>query len=207
MTPAQLARCTGTTPGAATRWLGPITAAMSRYAIDSPVRQAAFLAQIGVESAHLTALVEDLNYAADVLRRLWPTHFTPEQAELYGRTGAHPANQEMIANLAYGGRFGNGPASTGDGWKYRGRGLIQTTFKANYVLAGKALGLDLLGNPDQLAQPEGAALSAAYYWESHGCNMLADRDMFTRITSVINGGFNGLQDRMELWKVARETLV
>ena len=206
MNAAELATCTGAAPDVAARWLDAIVAAMARWEINTPARQAAFLAQIGVESDHLTAVVEDLDYRASALRVEWPTHFTPEQAQQYGRTPAHAANQVMIANLAYGGRNGNGASETGDGWRYRGRGLVQLTFRDNYRAAGAALGIDLEADPDLLLQPEHAAAAAGWFWKSHGCNELADGARFVQITHAINGGLNGYSARVALWTYAKRVL-
>ena len=111
-----------------------------------------------------------------------------------------------MANRVYGGRYGNGPEASGDGYKYRGRGLIGITFHDNYRLCGKALGLPLLEQPGLLEQAEFAALSAAWFWWDRGLNELADAGQFDRISRVINGGGNGAAERRELWKVAKETL-
>jgi putative chitinase len=206
MTPSQLAQATGAELSAAQSWLKPITQAMSRYALNTSTRQAAFLAQIGEESGGLRELVEDLNYAAEALTRLWPTHFTDETAQQYGRTDEHAADEPAIADIAYANRMGNGDAASGDGWTYRGRGLIQLTGRAAYAACGKDLGLDLVGHPDLLAQPVNAALSAAWAWARMGCNQLADSGDFTRITLRINGGLTNIEARQALWARAKQAL-
>ncbi len=200
MIPQQLAAATGASIPIATAWLSPLDLAMQRYQINTPLRQAAFLSQIGVESAGLTELVENLNYSEQALLEIWPDHFTPTQAAEFGRTATHPANQEAIANLAYGGRMGNTDA--GDGWRYIGRGLIQLTGRANYRAAGLALGLPLEAEPERAALPDEAALTAAWYWHEHGCNELADAGQIVAITKKINGGTNGLVDRQRLYAAA-----
>lgn len=159
--------------------------AMARWKIDSPVRQAAFLAQIGHESGQLRRLVENLNYSAEALVRTWPSRFTAQNA------GAYARQPEKIANRVYGGRMGNGPEASGDGWRYRGRGLIQLTGRDNYRAAAQALGLPLLENPELLEQPEHAAQSAAWWWATHGLNELADAGRFSDIGSIINTGQSG----------------
>jgi putative chitinase len=200
MTPQQIATATGATLATAQAWTDAINAACVRFEINTPLRQAAFLSQIGVESARLTALVENLNYSEQALLAIWPDHFTAAEAAEFGRTATHPANQEAIANLAYGGRMGN--TEPGDGWAYRGRGLIMLTGRANYRAAGLALGLPLETYPDRAALPNEAALTAAWYWQQHGCNVMADNMLIVAITQAINGGLNGLDKRQELFALA-----
>lgn len=206
MTPEQIARATGATSALAQQWLPALTAAMQRWGINTPARQAAFLAQIGVESAHLSAVVENLNYSSEALVRTWPERFTPELAQRIGRTADHPADQEAIANTAYSLRFGNGDAASGDGWRYRGRGLIQITFRANYRAAGAGLNLDLIAHPELLEQPVHAAAAAGWFWQAHGLNALADAGQFDRITLRINGGMTGQPSRVALLSAATEAL-
>lgn len=158
----------------AARWLQPITEAMAKHGIDTPWRQAAFLAQIGHESG-------GLQWA----RELWGP--TPAQAKYEGR-----------ADL--------GNTQLGDGFRFRGRGLIQITGRAGYTEASGALGYDFLTDPDALAEPDMAAESAAWWWESHGLNELADAGNFVGITRRINGGLNGEQDRLERWQRAKREL-
>ncbi|KZC17006.1 chitinase [Rhodanobacter sp. FW510-R12] len=110
------------------------------------------------------------------------------------------------AQVRYEGRADLGNTQPGDGSRYRGRGLIQITGRANYAAAGKALHLDLIGHPEILEEPDMAALSAAWWWTSHGLNALADKKDFVRITRIINGGTNGLADRLARWDSARKAL-
>lgn len=107
----------------------------------------------------------------------------------------------------YEGRADLGNTVTGDGFKYRGRGLIQVTGRANYAACGEALGVDLVKQPELLEQPQYACMSAAWFWATKGLNTLADQDQFNTITRRINGGLNGLQDRLEIWARARTVLV
>lgn len=100
-----------------------------------------------------------------------------------------------------------GNTQAGDGSKYRGRGLIQITGRANYAACGESLGLNLITHPELLELPEYAAMSAAWFWKQNGLNDLADRDQFNTITRRINGGLNGLQDRLDIWSRARAVLV
>ncbi|UVL53929.1 glycoside hydrolase family 19 protein [Pseudomonas sp. B21-035] len=164
-------------------FLPALNRAMARYKVDSPVRVAAFLAQTGHESGQLRNLVENLNYSAEALVRTWPGRFTATSAAVCAR------QPEKIANIVYSGRMGN--TRPGDGWRYRGRGLIQLTGRSNYVAAGAGLGLPLEDNPELLEQPENAAMSAAWWWSIHGLNELADAGRFQDIGSVINTGKPG----------------
>lgn len=174
------------------------------FGINTPARWAAFIAQVGHESAQLTRLVENLSYSVRGLMATWPNRFaTPESTHSYAR------NPERLANFVYGNRLGNGPMETGDGWRYRGRGLIQVTGKANYQIAGVGLGLNLVERPALLELPDHAARSAAFYWQSNGLNDLADKGTekaFREITRRINGGYNGYDDRAALWAKAKSVL-
>ncbi|GFM84998.1 glycoside hydrolase [Pseudomonas cichorii] len=155
-----------------------LNAAMGRYQIITPLRIAAFIAQIGHESGQLRYVRELGN---DAYLSKYDT----------GR---------LAANL------GNTPEADGDGQLYRGRGLIQVTGRANYAACGEALGLDLLKRPELLEQPEHAAMSAAWFWGSNGLNRLADKSDFVGITKRINGGTNGLAEREEFYQRALKVL-
>lgn len=178
---------------------------MTRYRIDSAPRIAAFLAQVGHESGQLTRSVENLNYSAERLAAIWPNRFAAG-----GRPNARAVQlarqPEAIANAVYGGRLGNGPEQSGDGWRFRGRGLIQTTGRANYRATGQGIGADLEQTPELLEQPRYAALSAAWFWQEHGMNELADAGQFQAITKRINGGLHGLAERVALWEAAKRVL-
>lgn len=181
-------------------WLGPLNAAFIRFDINSKARAAAFLAQVGHESADFTRLEESLNYTAPRLMAVWPGRFpTLPSATPYA------GNPQKLANRVYADRLGNGPESSGDGFRFRGRSLLQLTGRANYRLAGAALGLNLEGNPDLLLQAGPAALVAGWFWRARGCNELADlnsADGFRRITVKVNGGEVGLKDRQARWEQA-----
>lgn len=180
-----------------------LNAAMERYAIhQSAARIAAFVAQCGHESASLTRLVENLNYSAQGLANTWPSRYAidprakePKPNELAARLARRP---EAIANNAYANRNGNGPESSGDGWTYRGRGLLQVTGRANYVAAGTALALDLVRHPELLELPWNACASAGHFWSVNGLNQLADLQDTVAITKKINGGTKGLAERAAL---------
>ncbi|MBI5558055.1 MAG: glycoside hydrolase family 19 protein [Deltaproteobacteria bacterium] len=189
-------------------WCAPLNDAMDRFAINNPQRAAAFLAQIAHESGELCRLAENLNYAAKRLMQVWPKRFpTLEKAEMYAR------NPAKLANYVYAKRLGNGDEQSGDGWRYRGRGVIQVTGRGNYRTIGAALGLPLEAEPQRLEQPGAAALSAAYFWQSRGLNELADDrndddddEDFVRISVLINGGKTGLKERRAYWAMAKSVL-
>ena len=170
-------------------WLDPLTSAFERFEINTPERQAAFIGQCAHESANFKTLQENLNYSAKGLNATWPSRFPSEDA-------AQPFHRqpEKIANKVYSGRMGN--LDEGDGWKYRGRGLIQLTGKDNYRLASDALGVDFIADPDLVLTKEYAALTAAWYWNKRGLNKEADAKDFTGMTKKINGGTIGLADRV-----------
>jgi putative chitinase len=174
MTPELLAACTGARIDRARTFAPFITAAMQEFEIDTPVQQAAFLAQVGHESGGLRYTVE-----------LWDP--TPAQA-------------------TYEGRVDLGNTHPGDGFRYRGRGLIMVTGRANYARAGFALGADLETFPDLLAEPGMAARSAGCFWRDHNLNAIADVGDFVRLTRKINGGTNGLANRQRLWAGAKLAL-
>ena len=170
-------------------WLEPLTAAFARFEINTPERQAAFIGQCAHESANFKTLQENLNYSAKGLNATWPSRFPSEaEAQPYHR------QPEKIANKVYSGRMGN--LEEGDGWKYRGRGLIQLTGKDNYRLASDALAVDFIADPDLVLTKEYAALTAAWYWNKRGLNKEADAKDFTGMTKKINGGVIGLADRV-----------
>lgn len=200
LTPEILARAIGCPEARAAEWLPHIQETGERFDLMTPARMAAFVAQTAHESARFVRLEENLNYGAAGLLATWPKRFTPEDAQ---RCARHP---ELIANKVYASRMGNGDDASGDGWLFRGRGLIQVTGRANYAACGAALGLMLTVNPDLLATPQYAALSAGWFWDSRGLNDLADSGHFVNLTMKINGGLNGIGERTELWDRAKEAL-
>jgi putative chitinase len=181
-------------------WLEPLNATFERFDINTPLRQACFIGQCGHESEHFRFLEENLNYKAESLMRVWPTHFNHELAQ----ECAH--SPQRIADIAYAHRMGNGGPETGDGFNYRGRGLIQLTGKNNYRTCGEAIGVDLVNNPDYVATPEGACLSAGWFWQKHGLNELADANEVEEMTERINGGTLGLENRIALMQQALDVL-
>lgn len=184
--------------------------AVNRYDITTSNRLSAFLSVIGHETGHLKALVENLNYSAEGLIKTWPSQFKTLE---FARQYAH--NPEKIANYVYGNRYGN--ISPSDGWKFRGRGAIQTTFKDNYRALNNMenipLGTDFTDNPELLETWDYAALSAAYYWRTNGVNELADilggtneYQRFKAIVKRVNGGYIGLSERWELYNIAKKII-
>ncbi|EGT4508938.1 glycoside hydrolase family 19 protein [Cronobacter sakazakii] len=208
MTKDQFMRAAGISSSLAEKWYPYIVEAMNTYGIDTPKRQAHFIGQIGTESMGFKSVQESLNYSVAGLA-IFGSRLTAAQREQLGRKPGEkalsPERQAAIANIVYGGRFGNN--LNGDGWKYRGRGLKQITFKANYEECGKALGLNLVDSPDLLLQDKYAALSAGWFWKANGCNQFADAGDVNGLTRRINGGLNGLQDRIERTKRAEGVLL
>lgn len=203
-----LSRASGIPLARASAWADPLTTAMGRFGITTPQRQAAFIAQVAHESAGFTQLRESLNYSVQGLRTTFRDRVSADDAARLGRKDGEPplsqARQMAIANLVYGGRFGNN--TTGDGWRYRGGGLKQITFRANYAACRDDIGIDIVTNPELIEQPYVAALSAGSFWKTNGCNRFADADDFVALTKRINGGTNGLAERTELWKAAKLAL-
>lgn len=162
--------------------------------INTPRRIAAFLAQCGHESNGFTVLEENLNYSTEGLLKTFPKYFNQSSAELYAR------KKEAIANYVYKNRMGNGDEASGDGWKYRGRGLIQITGRENYTKFANdivAVPQYFIDNPDIVSKdPLYAILTAVWYWERNSLNVFADRGDLVTITKRINGGLNGQIDRV-----------
>jgi putative chitinase len=155
------------------------------------------------ESANFIKMTENLNYSPASLLSTWPKRFTLETSALYGRTAAHPANQQMIANVAYANRMGNGTPESGDGWRYRGRGPGQLTGHDNCRVCGVALGMDLVGTPDQVALPDIGCLAFAWFWSTgnktgKSLNRLAEAGRIDEISLAVNGGNLGLAERARL---------
>jgi len=175
------------------------------FHINTPVQQAAFIAQCGHESGNFTKLEEDLRYRGATLFKMFPK--TPKRAwgfasleEAMGYQG-HP---ERIASRIYGGRMGNRDEKSGDGWLYRGSGNIQLTGAANFFHAGKALGVDFVKNPDLVRTPEWGLKTAGWYWSTHKCNELAERKDWVGLTKAVNGGLIGFDDRVHHTNLALE---
>jgi putative chitinase len=177
-------------------WTDALNKILPDYDITTPQRVAAFLAQTAHESGSYTALHENLNYTAQSLCRVWPSHFTPDIADQY----AH--NPERIANRAYAGRMGNGNEASGDGWKFCGRGLLQVTGRVNYQAFADSLQMNIDDVPAFLQTFEGAVQSACWFWENNNLNQFADAGDIKGMTKVINGGYIGLENRISHYEHA-----
>ncbi|HBR1452160.1 TPA: glycoside hydrolase family 19 protein [Klebsiella quasipneumoniae subsp. similipneumoniae] len=208
MNQTQFQRAAGISAGLAARWFPHIDAAMKEFCITAPLDQAMFIAQCGHESTSFTQLVESFNYSvARLAGFVKAKRITQDQANSLGRKSSEKAlpleRQKAIANLVYSNRYGN--KSAGDGWKYRGRGLKQITFLDNYLRCGTALKLDLVSNPELLEKDINAARSAAWFYTSSGC--LKYPGDLVRVTQIINGGQNGIDDRRARFLKAKSVLM
>lgn len=189
----------GCRPADIDRHLPDLRTLAPEHGIDTALRAAHFLAQLCHESALLHVVEENLNYGGQALLKLWPNRFSPREAETYQR------QPERIANRAYADRLGNGPEESGDGWRYRGRGLIQLSGRDNYQALSAVLGVDLVADPDRVAT-DFCCHSAFHFWSARRLNTLADPDDLLAITRVVNGGLNGLEGRATLLARAKRAL-
>ena len=190
ITSEQLSKIMPTAKGLVDTYLPYINKYAVQFGINTRNRMSYFLATVAIESGEMRHTVENLNYSSKGLVKTFPKYFNVCNAERYAK------NPQMIANKVYANRMGNGNESSGDGWKYRGRGFIQLTGKDNYFeynkyLINTGMRVDLLSNPDLIAQPLGAVKSAMWFWQKRGCNELADKDEASSIRRKINGGLNG----------------
>ena len=174
------------------------------YEIDTPKRMAAFIAQCAHESAGFMILTENLNYKAATLRKIFPKYF-PDDATAQ-RYASMPNKQEAIANKVYANRMGNGDEASGDGFRYRGRGLIQLTGKQNYSWFAASLEITPEEATEYLGTFEGAAQSACWFWETNKLNQWADKGDIVTLTKRINGGTIGLDDRIKHYEHALHVL-
>lgn len=184
-------------------YLEALNSQLAKFEINTPLRLAHFIAQIAHESGSFKYKSENLNYSAKALRAVFGKYFdTDAMAEQHAR------KPEQIANIVYANRMGNGDPESGDGWLYRGRGLIQLTGKENYARCAEAIGVDCENQPDLLCDDAAAAVAAAcWYWQSRKLNDLADSDDIKGITRKINGGYHGLEDREAFYQRARAALL
>ena len=168
---------------------------MVKFELNTPLRLAHFLAQAGHESGGFKAVTENLNYGAKGLRGIFGKYFPTDAKAL-----EYERKPEKIANLVYGNRMGNGAETTGEGFKFRGRGYIQLTGKANYESFDKVVAEDLISNPDLVATKY-PLLSAAWFFHKNGLHKIADEGdteaVVTKVTKRINGGTIGLADRLK----------
>jgi putative chitinase len=175
---------------------------LERYEINTPNRIAGFLAQCGHESADFTVLKENLNYGAAGLRSIFGKYFPDDTiAKAYER------QPEKIANKIYANRMGNGPESSGEGYKFRGRGAIQLTGKENYTKFAASIGKTVDETVAYLETLEGAVESACWFWKTNGLNAICDKDDIVAMTKKINGGTIGLEDRKAHYNKAKTFLV
>lgn len=185
-------------------WFNALDQLLPDYQIDTPRRVAAFIAQCSHESGEFRIIRENLNYRWQSLRKLFPRYFpTDELAQQYA---SMPNKQEAIANRIYANRMGNGPENSGDGYLYRGRGLIQLTGKENYSWFAASLGISVQEATEYLETFEGATQSACWFWETNNLNQWADKDDILTLTKRINGGTIGLEDRIKHYEHAKEVL-
>jgi putative chitinase len=173
-------------------WADALNETFSRFNITTNNQKAMFIGQCSHESGNFRLLSENLNYKAATLMKLWPKRFPTQEI-----ANAYAGNPKKIANMVYANRMGNRDEASGDGYRFFGRGLVQLTGFSNYFHAGKALGVDFGLNPDLVATPKFAALTAGWFWSTHNCNPPADALDYTKVTKIINGGTIGLDDRIK----------
>jgi putative chitinase len=185
-------------------WHNALVQLFPDYEINTPKRMAAFIAQCSHESAGFMILTENLNYKAATLRKIFPKYF-PDDA-IAQRYASMPNKQEAIANKVYANRMGNEDEASGDGYKYRGRGLIQLTGKQNYSWFAASLEISPEEATEYLGTFEGAAQSACWFWETNKLNQWADKGDIVTLTKRINGGTIGLDDRIKHYEHALHVL-
>lgn len=177
------------------QWAAPLNETFARFSIATLQQRAAFIGQCAHESGNFRVLEENLNYRAATLLKLFPRTpkrtwgFTPEEAAEYER------QPKRIANRIYGNRMNNRDEASGDGFRFRGRGILQLTGAANYHHASQELGIDFIMDPDLVATPQYAALTAGWFWDVQKLNALAEAGNWLALTKKINGGTIGLEDR------------
>lgn len=173
----------GLSPTAARMFLSPLVAACAAWDVNTPERIAGLIGQCMVESNNFTVLEENLYYRAERLAQVFPSR-VPNLATAQQLVTRGP---QAIANCVYAGKNGNGDETSGDGWRYRGRGLIQLTGRSNYKAAADGNWQSYLEAPDAVATPEHACLTAAWYWATRGCNVQADHQNWNACTLLVNG--------------------
>lgn len=187
-----------------THWHKALEQLFPDYEIDTPQRMAAFIAQCAHESGSFMFLTENLNYRWQSLRKVFPKYFpTDELAQDYAN---RPNKQEAIANRIYASRMGNGDEASGDGYRFRGRGLIQLTGRHNYTWFAASLEISPEEATEYLTTFEGAAQSACWFWETNKLNQWADKGDILTLTKRINGGTIGLDDRIKHYEHALHVL-
>lgn len=184
-----------------TQWCDTFNNHIEKYDINTPLRVAALLAQCAYESGDFINLYEDLNYRPETLMHLWPSQFpTLMVADEY------KMQPQKIANYVYANRMGNGNESSGDGWKYRGRGLIQLTGKSVYTNFANYLKVSVEDCLNYIMYPDGAVESACWFWKTKSINTFADKKDINGMTKAINGGLNGLANRKIKYQLALDVI-
>lgn len=204
ITADQLQAC-GIAPAQAAQFAGPLSAACNRYGIDTPRRAAAFIAQCAHESARFTKLEEDLRYSPSRLMTVFPSSVN---SLLLAQRLCNQGPQ-AIGSFVYANKLGNGDVASGDGWAFRGRGLIQITGRLNYTALNGWVndGNDFTSTPDLVAQPDWAVMSSAAWWIRHGANIPADMGDCDGCTRIVNGrAMEGAAQRRALYTLACKAL-
>lgn len=186
------------------QWHDALSKLLPDYSINTPQRIAAFIAQCAHESGEFMVLKENLNYKAASLRKLFSKYFAND--DIANEYASKPNKQEAIANRIYASRMGNGDESSGDGFKFCGRGLIQLTGRDNYTFFAGSLGITVDEASEYLQTFEGAAQSACWFWETNNLNQWADKNDIVTLTKRINGGTIGLDDRIKHYEHALHVL-
>jgi len=187
--------------GIGPQWVDALNETFGRFNIVTNNQKAMFIGQCSHECGNFRLLEENLNYRAATLMKSWPRRFPNMEV-----ANAYAGNPKKIANSVYSSRMGNRDEASGDGYRFRGRGCIQLTGHANYFHAGQALGVDLVMDPDSVATPKFAALTAGWFWSTHNLNAPADALDYTKVTKIINGGTIGLDDRIKHVQMALAVL-
>lgn len=182
-------------------YVAPLNQVLDKYGFDTPMAVRVFLAQIGHESGGFNFVRENLNYSEAGLVKIFGKYFNATTAKAYAR------NPEKIANKVYASRMGNGPESSGEGWKFRGRGLIQITGKNNYTALAKFLKMSIDDTIKYLETPQGAVESAAWFFSANGLIDDAKLGAVTVTTKKINGGTHGLADRIDIFNRSKTIIV
>ena len=186
----------------AAAWADAAMEILPKYEINTPNRIAGFFAQCGHESMNFTVLSENLNYRAETLEKLFSKYFSKS-----GRNAADYAKQpEKIANVIYAGRMSNGDTASGDGYRFRGRGVVQLTGRDNYTQFGKSVGMSPEQVIDYVTTKKGALESACWYWNSRNLNAACDANDIVKMTKLVNGGTIGLEDRRKHYEAALAVL-
>ena len=204
ITPIQLSTIAAVDEASAQLWARILSATINNFELATPQRAAAFLAQTAHASDGFSRTEEDLSYSAARLRATWPQRFylVPELVDERLNASDFALQPEGLANLIYANRMGNGPYESGDGWRFRGRGLLKIAGRRNYHLVGRALGADILNSPYLLSAPTFAASSAAVLWNSHELSHFADYgnvESFRKISQILHHGPDDLENLERLW--------